>query len=597
MGFHRLTVPVYAGGLRAGDDYINNATSGTPAAADNALGSGTNSGSYFFGANEQVTTAGVNRGFKALAQNCDFLDDALAAFSVKSFAAPGRAEFTGDGATTDYLISGSIYTGLAGTLSTTGINGYESFVVVTDANNNPLIGTNGQRCVVTATSGGAVGYDAFTAVGLTVTITPAPPSGAAFHVHYLKSDNFSSGQAGLFSTLMKFRKGPVKEAYRSISTGTTLTATDEFVFFTAGGFNFTLATPAAFAGRTVHLIDATGILSQSSKVTIVRAGAENINNVAASYVLDVKYGRWELYCDGTNWHVSKVHDQTLVDPTVCGFRLTGVTATPVNPSGGTYSTLYFTPYKSNQISLWDSTLGIWRLRSTAEISLALSGLTSNRNYDVFAYWDTATNTVKLELGTVWTDNTTRASVLSTQDGVPVKNGDPTRKYVGSLRSTSATTFSDGYATRHLYNWYNQEELQLAPPATLGTYTYTTATFRQAGGDVNNQVSVLIGMSTLPTKVNLEVHMMSQDGATNGGIAAGIGLDSTTVNSAQIKTFSTQSAGGVGTTLSSCYYKDTPGIGWHYYAWLEFAVNGGGDTVYNQTASGGGQSGMIGNVKM
>lgn len=84
MAFHRLTVPVYAGGLRGGDDYINNAIAGTPAAADNALGSGTNSGSYFFGANEQVTTAGINRGFKALAQNCDWLDDAVVALGSEA---------------------------------------------------------------------------------------------------------------------------------------------------------------------------------------------------------------------------------------------------------------------------------------------------------------------------------------------------------------------------------------------------------------------------------------------------------------------------------------------------------------------------------
>jgi hypothetical protein len=77
MAFHRLTVPVYSGGLRGGDDYINNAIAGTPAPADSALGAGTYLGSYFFAPGEQVTGAAVNRGLKALAQNCDFLDDAI----------------------------------------------------------------------------------------------------------------------------------------------------------------------------------------------------------------------------------------------------------------------------------------------------------------------------------------------------------------------------------------------------------------------------------------------------------------------------------------------------------------------------------------
>lgn len=82
MAFHRLTVPVYSGGLRGGDDYINNAVSGTPAPADGALGAGTYIGSYFFGPGDQVTGAAINRGFKALAQNCDFLDDAVVALEI-----------------------------------------------------------------------------------------------------------------------------------------------------------------------------------------------------------------------------------------------------------------------------------------------------------------------------------------------------------------------------------------------------------------------------------------------------------------------------------------------------------------------------------
>lgn len=87
MAFHRLTVPGYAGGLRGGDDYINNAVAGTPAPADAAIGAGVYAGSYFFGQGEQVTGAGVNRGFKALAQNCDFLDDALVQMELDYIAA------------------------------------------------------------------------------------------------------------------------------------------------------------------------------------------------------------------------------------------------------------------------------------------------------------------------------------------------------------------------------------------------------------------------------------------------------------------------------------------------------------------------------
>lgn len=79
MAFHRFTQPSYAGGLRSGDDYVNNRTSGTPAAAAGPLSAGANIGSYFYGSGESFTQAAINRGFKALAENTDFLDDQIVA--------------------------------------------------------------------------------------------------------------------------------------------------------------------------------------------------------------------------------------------------------------------------------------------------------------------------------------------------------------------------------------------------------------------------------------------------------------------------------------------------------------------------------------
>lgn len=87
MAFHRLTVPGYAGGLRPGEDYINNAVSGVPAPADAALGAGTYSGSYLFAPGDQVTGAAINRGYKALAQNTDALDDRLVQMALDYAAA------------------------------------------------------------------------------------------------------------------------------------------------------------------------------------------------------------------------------------------------------------------------------------------------------------------------------------------------------------------------------------------------------------------------------------------------------------------------------------------------------------------------------
>jgi hypothetical protein len=47
------------------------------------------------------------------------------------------------------------------------------------------------------------------------------------------------------------------------------------------------------------------------------------------------------------------------------------------------TTLYFTPYNGNSISLYDGSE--WDLFSFSELSLSLSGYTSNTNYDIFIY--------------------------------------------------------------------------------------------------------------------------------------------------------------------------------------------------------------------
>jgi len=65
--FHRLTVPSYFGGLPSDYDYINNATSGTPAPANGVIPTGLNAGSYFTAFQEPAASANVNRGNLALA--------------------------------------------------------------------------------------------------------------------------------------------------------------------------------------------------------------------------------------------------------------------------------------------------------------------------------------------------------------------------------------------------------------------------------------------------------------------------------------------------------------------------------------------------
>ena len=142
------------------------------------------------------------------------------------------------------------------------------------------------------------------------------------------------------------------------------------------------------------------------------------------------------------------------------FRLTTESGVPVSTSDrSSQSTLYLTPFKGNRIALYDGSA--WQVRSSAEVSLALSGLTSGKNYDVFAYW--TGSAVALELSAAWTSDSARADAVTRQDGVLVKSGTPTRRLVGTIRTTGTNTTADtGFtggvgtgAKRFVWNLDNQ----------------------------------------------------------------------------------------------------------------------------------------------
>jgi hypothetical protein len=93
-----------------------------------------------------------------------------------------------------------------------------------------------------------------------------------------------------------------------------------------------------------------------------------------------------------------------VDVSIQQFRLTTESGVSVSTSDRTaQSIIYLTPHVGNQIALWDGSA--WQLRSTTEASLTLSGLTSGRNYDVFAYNPPAAANLTIRgTGTTYIDN-------------------------------------------------------------------------------------------------------------------------------------------------------------------------------------------------
>lgn len=110
------------------------------------------------------------------------------------------------------------------------------------------------------------------------------------------------------------------------------------------------------------------------------------------------------------------------------FRLSLTSATPITTTDVTNaSTIYAVPYNGNTISLYDG--ANWVSYDSAEFNLSLGTLTNAKLYDVFCYANSGVPTLEF---LVWTNSTTRATALTYQNGVFVKTGATTRRYLGTF---------------------------------------------------------------------------------------------------------------------------------------------------------------------
>ncbi|OWK46616.1 hypothetical protein [Fimbriiglobus ruber] len=137
------------------------------------------------------------------------------------------------------------------------------------------------------------------------------------------------------------------------------------------------------------------------------------------------------------------------EPDVIGGRLSASNEPYPNGDQIGVSTLYFVQYKGNQESLIYSGTTAKTLSASSSITLSLTGLTSGKLYDVFVYDNSGTKT--LYLGPAWTNSSTRATGISTFDGIPYLTGDSTKRYVGTFQATGTTTTEDSLANRYVYD--------------------------------------------------------------------------------------------------------------------------------------------------
>lgn len=245
---------------------------------------------------------------------------------------------------------------------------------------------------------------------------------------------------------------------------------------------------------------------------------------------------------------------------LCQGRLTLTSGTPVTTSDVTAATtLYFTPYKGDQVGLY--TGSAWEMKTFSELSLSLSGYTADKNYDIWAYDNSGTVTLD---STVWTNDTTRATALTTQDGIYVKSGATTRRYLGTIRITGTTgQCEDSENKRYVWNYYNRTVRSLYRAGHGSNYTYNSSSFRAANADATQAVYLVAGVSE--DAVHLENTVRSSGGT---GAILGITPDGTgePPRDAQQSTQITAAD-----TTNVAVYVGIPAAGYHYYTRVEWVI--------------------------
>lgn len=265
---------------------------------------------------------------------------------------------------------------------------------------------------------------------------------------------------------------------------------------------------------------------------------------------------------------------------ICNGRLTLTSGTAVTTSDVTAATtVYFTPHQGSKIALY--TGSIWKLYAFTEISLALGTITSDRNYDVFLYDNSGTLT--LELSSAWNaDHVTRTDALTLQDGIYVKSGATTRRYLGTIRTTSTTTTEDSRKRRFAWNLCGQVPRMLLGQIPTASWSYATNnTFRASANgnttDGEGRVAFVVGLAS---EIAAEVYNLA-DASAGFTPVLSIGLD----------TLGDHATGrGQPSNASSRYFMNATyvgavGIGYHLLQSMENVLGAGAAAVFYGTNSG------------
>jgi len=302
-----------------------------------------------------------------------------------------------------------------------------------------------------------------------------------------------------------------------------------------------------------------------------------------------------FYWNGTAIDQNSIHTETgdtlrsllsYTEPLLCQGRLTLVSGNPVTVNDvSAAGTLYFTPFRGNQIALY-SPLG-WRLRTFAELELNLAGMAGGKNYDIFLSDQNGILTMQAE---AWTADITRAIALSWQDGVAVKSGAPECRYLGTIRTSASGQSEDSQLKRFVWNASNRCVRKLRVIESTTSWTYTSRTPRPFNNNIANRLEVVLGL----LEDSLQVTFCAFGRVSSSAFfSIGLGVDSTSEDDPMVIKNAGSSTSGDGITAVYC---GLPGqAGYHYIQLLEIGGNSVTTTFFGNNGTGTDQAGACGFV--
>lgn len=189
--------------------------------------------------------------------------------------------------------------------------------------------------------------------------------------------------------------------------------------------------------------------------------------------------------NGSAWENVPTIDNTYARYDVPGGRLGGTSGAPFyTPTQPSISTLYYTPAIHDRITLYYGSL--WQTFQFTEASLAVGGLSANSLHDIFGYW--TGSALALE-AVAWSSSgagtSARATAIGQSNGIWVKSGDATRRFLGTIYKGSTVT-SDEPTYRRIWNMYNQ----IHKPwifADGTSHAYATGTWRNWNAGASGEI--------------------------------------------------------------------------------------------------------------